>query len=70
MVAIKATDVGAPEKSAGPQEWKGKIPFRIMTATATSQPPAAPTLLADRSHGGSVTNRNVPAAMQAAATTM
>ena len=67
MVTTSAVASDAPENSAGYHEWNGTSPFRIMTATATSQPPAAPIAPLPVSQGGSVTSSVVPATMQVSA---
>ena len=43
------------------------MPFRIMTASATSQPPAEPTQPGAVAHGGSMISSTVPTAMQSTA---
>ena len=46
------------------------MPLRIITATATSHPPAVPSVPLPASQGGSATSMPVPAAMQTSAATI
>ena len=69
-MAASAVDIGAPRNSAGYQEWNGTIPFRTSTASATSQPPEAPTAPPPASHGGSAIIISVPTVMLATAIVM